>query len=177
MERVLQERDNCSEKFRSELLATDNKVLIEARQDLWWGPGMTYNMTTTTKPIHHPGKFWLCEIFMKIRIQLRSQIISKDSKLVQKVTHSESTGCSSLETGTVSRCGRTVTSQMGLRGRSSENNIRRTSLSPSRIQSRKVVKCDTPLLKDFLRNQVKQSWNQTVPSDHNIVDVPDITDI
>ena len=69
---------------------------------------------------------------------------------------------------------------MRLRGRDSENTVRSTSLSPSR----KGVKCDTPLLKDLLRNQVKQSRNQTVPmvtatstSDHNMVDVSDITDI
>ena len=142
---------------------------------------MTYNMTTTTKPINHPGKSWLGEILMKVRNQLRSQIISK---VVQKVTQSESTGCSSLETGTFPRRGRTVTSHMRLRGRDSENTIRSTSLSPSRTQSRKGVKCDTPLLKDLLRNQVTPSRNQTVPmvtatstSDHNMFDVPDITDI
>ena len=149
--------------------------------------GMTYNMTTTTKPINHPGKSWLGEILMKVRNQLRSHIISKEqkvSKIVQKSTQSESTGCSSLETGTLPRRGRTVTSQMRLRGRDSENTIRSTSLSPSRTQSREGVKCDTPLLKDLLRNQIKQSRNQTVPmvtatstSDHNMVDVPDITDI
>ena len=187
MERVLQEKANCSEEFRLELLATDNKLLIEARQDLWWGSGMTYNMTTTIKPINHPGKSWLGEILMKVRNQLRSQIISKEqevSKIVQRGTQSESTGCSSLETGTLPRRGRTVTSQMRLIGRDSENTIRSTSLSPSRTHSRKGVKCDTPLLKDLLRNQVKQSMNQTVPmvtatstSDHNMGDVPDITDI
>ena len=176
MERVLQENANCSEEFRLELLATDNKLLIEARQNLWWGSGMTYNMTTTTKPINHPGKSWLGEILMKVRNQLRYQIISKEEevlKIVQKGTQSESTGCSSLKTGTLPRRGRTVTSQMRLRGRDSENTIRNTSISPSRTQSRKGVKCDTPLLKDLLRNQVKQSRNQTVP----MVDVPDITDI
>ena len=118
MEIVLQEKANCSEEFRLELLATDNKLLIEARQDLWWGSGMTYNMTTTTKPINHPGKSWLGEILMKVRNQLRSQIISKEqevSKIVQKGSQSESTGCSSLETGTLPRCGRTVTSQMRLK--------------------------------------------------------------
>ena len=187
MERVLQEKAKCSEEFRAALLATDNKLLIEARQDFWWGSGMTYNMTTTTKPIHHPGKSWLGEILMKIRNQLRSQIISKEqegSKIVQQVTQSESTGCSSLEPDTPSRRSRTVTSQMRLRGRAPENKTRSTSLPPSRTQSRKGVKIDTPLLKDFLKNQVKQSGNQTVPtvtatstSDHNIVDVSEDTGV
>ena len=66
---------------------------------------------------------------------------------------------------------------MRLRGCDSENTIRSTSLSPSRTQSRNGVKCDTPLLKDLLRNQVKQSRNQTVSmvtatstSDHNMLD-------
>ena len=140
---------------------------------------MTYNMTTSTKPINHPGKSWLGEILMKVRNQPRSQIISKEqkvSKIVQKVTQSESTGCSSLETGTLPQRGRTVTSQMRLRGRDSENTFHSTNLSPSRTQG--------SLLKDLLRNQVKQSHNQIVPmvtatsnSDHNMVDVPDITDI
>ena len=78
MERVLQEKAKCSEEFRSELLATDNKLLIEARQDLWWGSGMTYDMTTTTKPINHPGKSWLGEILMKVRNQL--QLFQKNRK-------------------------------------------------------------------------------------------------
>ena len=37
MERVLKEKANCSEKFRKELLSTGTKLLIEPRQDLWWG--------------------------------------------------------------------------------------------------------------------------------------------
>ena len=74
MERILKENANCSEEFRKELHSTGTKLLIEPRQGLWWGSGLSFKMTSTTKPSYHPGKSWLGEILMKIR----SQLISKD---------------------------------------------------------------------------------------------------
>ena len=73
MEKVINAKANCSKDFRESLLATGEKRLIEARADLWWGSGMPYNLTTTTKPAFHPGKSWLGEIMMKLRSQLRTQ--------------------------------------------------------------------------------------------------------
>ena len=67
MERVLHEKAHCSEEFRNELISTGTKLLIEPRQDMWWGSGLSYQMTSTTMPSHHPGKSWLGEILMKIR--------------------------------------------------------------------------------------------------------------
>ena len=55
MERILQAKLKSSKAFRDELLATGNKILIEARHDVWWGTGMSFKMSTTTKPEYHPG--------------------------------------------------------------------------------------------------------------------------
>ena len=55
MERVLKEKANCSEEFHKELLSTGTQLLIEPRQDLWWGSGLLFRMTIT-KPSYHPGK-------------------------------------------------------------------------------------------------------------------------
>ena len=50
MEKILQAQLKFSKAFRDELLATGNKILIEARHDVWWGSGMSFKMSTTTKP-------------------------------------------------------------------------------------------------------------------------------
>ena len=63
-----------------------SKLLIEPRQDLWWGSGLSYNMTSTTKPSHHPGKSWLGEILMKIRLQLSSPDSPKESDTTNSAT-------------------------------------------------------------------------------------------
>ena len=44
MEMILQAKLKSSKPFRDELLATGNKILIEARQDVWWGSGMSFKM-------------------------------------------------------------------------------------------------------------------------------------
>ena len=165
MERVLKEKANCSEKFRKELLSTGTKLLIEPRQDLWWGSGLSFKMTSTTKPSYHPGKSWLGEILMKIR----SQLISKDV-----LNTNETSKCSDevrpadapvlcIEPPTHPRRGRSGHTHNGSkkRSRSFENKFRSTSISPSRLQSLKGKKVDTPMLKDLLRKQVKQTLIHT----------------
>ena len=178
MERVLNEKANCSEEFRKELIATGTKILIEPRQDLWWGSGLSYKMTSTTKPSHHPGKSWLGEILMKIRSQLSSLDAPKESDTTNSPTEVMIADVSvlSLESHTQPQRGGLVTksSQYGSkkRSRSYENKIRSTSISPSRSHTLKNKKFDTPLLKDFLRKQVKQTCTHTDPRVIASCDVP-----
>ena len=63
MERILQAKLKSSKAFRDELLATGNKILIEARHDVWWGSGLSFKMSTSTKP----------EILMKMRSEIQSK--------------------------------------------------------------------------------------------------------
>ena len=180
MEKVLHAKANCSKDFRESLLATGEKQLIEARADLWWGSGMPYNLTTTTKSAFHPGKSWLGEILMKLRSQLRTQNNTKH----EEQTTAPPTGpkekhmdpASSTENAhknlrsSINRRGRNSSSS-GSNIRStcpSENRIRSSSVSPARSHSLKGVKFDTPLLKDFLRKQAKQTRNQPEPKDKNL---------
>ena len=111
MERVLNEKADCSEEFRKELIATGTKLLIEPRQDLWWGSGLSYKMTSTTKPSHHPVKSWLGEILIKIRSQLSSLDAPKESDTTNSPTEVTIADVSvlSLESHTQSRRGRLVT--------------------------------------------------------------------
>ena len=57
--------------------------------------------------------------------------------------------------------GRNTHQTKGRSASSSEIKIRSMSLSPSRIQSLKGAKFDTPLLKDFLRKQAKHTRTQS----------------
>ena len=157
MEKVLRAKIECSDEFRSELLSTDDKLLIEAREDLWWGSDLSYRITTTTNPTYHPGNSWLGEILMKIRGDLISDNDTNKQELSSK-PDIETNKCSLRESRALSRRGR-PTHQT--KGRSSENKLRNMSLSPCRIQSLKGAKYDTPLLKDFLRKQAKQTRSQS----------------
>ena len=66
LERVPKAKLKSNKAFRDELLATGNKNIIEACQDLWWGS----RMSTTIKSQYHPGQSWLGEILMKVRSHL-----------------------------------------------------------------------------------------------------------
>ena len=73
IERILQAKLKSSKTFIYELLVTGNKILIEARHYVWWGSGMSFKMSTTTKPEYHPGQLWLDEILIKIRSDIQSE--------------------------------------------------------------------------------------------------------
>ena len=55
MHNVLIAKSCTSEHFKDELLATDNKLLCDALIDEFWGSGLFYNLTTTTKHVHWSG--------------------------------------------------------------------------------------------------------------------------
>ena len=78
MEKVLIAKAEASAEFRAALLQTDDKLLVEARPDEWWGSGLSYSLTLTTKPVFYPGNCWLGEILMNLRAELRDPIQSAD---------------------------------------------------------------------------------------------------
>ena len=170
MEKILQTKLKSSKAFRDELLATGNKILIEARHDVWWGSGMSFKMSTTTKPEYHPGQSWLGEILMKIRSQIQSENELELSEVpetsaVSQVDHHRSS--SPRQSRPLARRGRPASTSTGLKGRSpnsSDLKIRTASNSPARISSLKSGKFDTPLLNDFLRRKVKETKSQTASS-------------
>ena len=177
METVIHAKANCSKDFRESLLVTGEKRLIEARADLWWGSGMPYNLTTTTKPAFHPGRSWLGEIMMKLRSQLRTQHNTEHEEQTtppptgpeEKLKMNPANYIENMRSS-INRRGRNSSSS-GSNIRStcpSENIIRSSSVSPARSHSMKGVKFDTPLLKDFLRKQAKQTRNQPEPKNNNI---------
>ena len=167
MERVLQAKLKSNKAFRDELLATGNKIIIEARQDLWWGSGMSFRMSTTTKPQYHPGQSWLGEILMKLRSNLQSENTSKIPEVSTTAVDTQinsSRSNSPRQSRPPTRRGRLVSSSIGPKGstnNTSDLKIRSTSNSPSRNTPLKGVKFDTPLLTDFLRRQVKETRSQT----------------
>ena len=172
MEKILRAKLKSSKAFRVELLATGNKILIEARHDVWWGSGMSFKMSTTTKHEYHPGQSWLVEILMKIRSQIQSENDNEleisevpETSAVSQVDHHRSS--SPRQSRPLARRGRPASTSTGLKGRSpnsSDLKIRTASNSPARISSLKSVKFDTPLLKDFLRRKVKETISQTASS-------------
>ena len=122
-------------------------------------------MTSTTKPSYHPGKSWLGEILMKIGSQLISKDVPKTnetSKCSDEVRPADAPVLC-LKSPTHPRRGRSGHTHNGskTRSRSFENKFRSTSISPSRSQSLKGKKADTPLLKDLLKKQVKQTLIHT----------------
>ena len=67
--------EQCS-KFRSTLLKTEGKRLIEATNDMYWASGLPPYLSTTTKPECFPGKNWLGRILEDIRDELRQSTSS-----------------------------------------------------------------------------------------------------
>ena len=67
--------EQCS-KFRSTLLKTEGKRLIEATNDMYWASGLPPYLSTTTKPDCFPGKNWLGRILEDIRDELRQSTSS-----------------------------------------------------------------------------------------------------
>ena len=67
--------EQCS-KFRTTLLKTEGKRLIEATNDMYWASGLPPYLSTTTKPECFPGKNWLGRILEDIRDELRQSTSS-----------------------------------------------------------------------------------------------------
>ena len=61
--------EQCS-KFRTTLLKTEGKQIIEATHDMYWASGLPPYLSTTTKPECFSGENWLGHILEGIRDEL-----------------------------------------------------------------------------------------------------------
>ena len=116
-------------------------------------------MTTTTNPKYHPGHSWLGEILMEIRSDLTSDNAMNKPELSEPDV--STSVCLPQELRAPTKRGINTHQTKGRSASSSENKIRSMSLSPSRVQSLKGAKFDTPLLKDFLRKQAQHTRTQS----------------
>ena len=107
------------------------------------------------------------EILMKLRSNLQSENTSKIPEVSTTAVDTQinsSRSNSPRQSRPPTRRGRLVSSSIGPKGstnNTSDLKIRSASNSPSRNTPLKGVKFDTPLLKDFLRRQVKETRSQT----------------
>ena len=73
MKEVLTAKLQSSVDFKNYLLSTDNRILVEASPyDNYWGSGLPFNVTCTTKPECFPGKNMLGNLLCELRSDLRS---------------------------------------------------------------------------------------------------------
>ena len=145
MEKVLQEKLKSNKAFSDELLATRNKILIEARQDLWWGSRMSFRMSTTTKPQYHPGQSWLGEILMQLRSLIQSESTLKihevSTTAVDPQIHS-SRNNSPIQLRPYTRCGRPMSSSIGPKGCSTNTSDLRPDRQVISFQKHTTIGCE-----------------------------------
>ena len=124
---------------------------------MYWGSGLSYNLTKTTDPKYWPGSNKLGAILESLRSTLRS---SGNAHNGEK-SSSSGTDVTALTSATTSR-GRTAV-------RASQ---RSHSLSPS-LRNKKV---DSPLLKVFLKQKQQAKRRKRESSINSADDNPEISD-
>ena len=75
MKYVLISKLRINSRFMDALLLSEDKILVEALSDKFWGCGLPYNIAITTNPLHYPALNKLG----KILIELRSEILNNPS--------------------------------------------------------------------------------------------------
>ena len=162
MEKVIRAKVAQSEEFRTELLSTGDKMLIEALPDADWGSGLPYHISISTKPEFHPGKSWLGNILMIARAQLQRQsqmtkpVVPTTENPVEKPTEKPSE--KPLEKPAE------ASQKPAHRGRPSASKGQRGRVAKA-SPSRKSFKNASPLLKGFLINQAKLKATTSQHSD------------
>ena len=73
MRHVLMAKAESSESLCEYLLESDNKPLVEATSDMYWGSNLSYNLTITTLPEKYPGKNMLGKLLCEIRLLLKKR--------------------------------------------------------------------------------------------------------
>ena len=131
MKDVLISKLRTNSRFRDALLLSEDKILVEALSDKFWGCGLPYNIAITTNPLHYPGLNKLGKLLM----ELRSEILNNPS-LYPKLEVRDAIDETQVRRRTVKK--------MGARVRSSSSNS--VVGSPNRIIS-------TPLLKEMFKKQ------------------------
>ena len=164
MKKVLLAKANSSNQFCDELLGSGECLLVESSsRDPYWGSGLSYHMTVTTHPDYYPGKNYLGKLLCEIRSELRAAIKLAVEEETNPATSNNLNPSScddvpemkSQTDGIHCTIKRDITSRSRLGG--SKSHTRVYSISPNRQRGMKGSKFDTPLLKDFLRKQVKLS--------------------
>lgn len=87
MEDVLRAKLRSSDAFREALIASGQRVLVEAQLDDYWGSGLVSSLTATTKREFWPGKNMLGKILMNIRNEVC--VNTRDDQKSHSVTHDE----------------------------------------------------------------------------------------
>ena len=67
MKNVLNAIECTSERFKYDLMASDDKILCEGFTDMYWGSGLSLYFTNTTKPQYWPWKNKLGIIVMNLK--------------------------------------------------------------------------------------------------------------
>ena len=70
MRDILHAKADYCPLFKSALIDTVGKHLVESTQDLFWASGLTPQYTTTTKPEYYPGRNELGRILESVRADL-----------------------------------------------------------------------------------------------------------
>ena len=138
MREVLQAKLDSNPSFQKALLETGDQKLVEGREDMCWGSGLPFNLTTTTDPKYWPGSNKLGSILESLRAKLRSSdsvvtpgAVDISSPAVPDVTTAKSRG-------------RTI---------KKVSSIQRRSSAPPSTRPKKV---ETPLIKSFLTQRTKR---------------------
>ena len=156
MKKILTAKCQQSVKFRRVLLHTGDKIIIEARPDMHWGSGLSYNLTLTSKPAFHPGNNQLGKILMSLRSDLKQQVmkVAPTSNVLQsKVTTDTSSSSAPSHNGSKDPQDSSVLAKPISSPPKRVRPRQRSSKVPLRTKS---FKLSTPMLKDLLRKQAHQ---------------------
>ena len=141
MKDVLISKLRSNSGFKDALLLPEDKILVEALANTFWGCGLPYNIAITTNPLHYPGLNKLGKLLM----ELCSEILNNPFLYPQLEVRD------AIDATQVRR--RTV-KKMGARVRSSSS--KSVAGSPNRNIS-------TPLVKEMLKKQLRKRTRVVSP--------------
>ena len=87
MKEVLIAKLKPNSKFRDALLLTEDKILVEALPDTWWGCGLPYHIAVATDPLHYPGLNKLGKLLMELRSEILEYPLRYSSQEASKSKH------------------------------------------------------------------------------------------
>ena len=187
MKKVILAKVETNQQFRHELLGSGDTLLVESlASDLYRESGLSFNLTLTAHPDFYHGNNNLGKLLCGIRTELIDHThsdLEKDGMEVQTALlllnnarardHTPSTSCDAINTTSksVGSCNATIP-----RSRHAISKLNIHSASPNHQKGTNGNKFDAPMLKDFLRQQVKMSqhgsplYTQSGKSTHNLLE-------
>ena len=88
MREVLIAKINSNVTFKNLLLASHDRMIAEASEtDLYWGTGLPYKISITTKPEMYPGKNMLGKLLVELRSKYRNDPTYNDN--IDTITQKE----------------------------------------------------------------------------------------